>query len=367
MNKLQLILVAAFTSMLLQKTVIAFDKELEEAFQVADDFQSRRATSGVNAAESSLNKAGVFDLLHKPNIDINTPNANGETALNALIKTFVALTAVKKLVALGADINKPDNDGNTPLHHAADKDIGDDMAEFLDELLKLGANPLAKNVNGELPIDIIHRTYQNKRELKSLNELLTKYTYEQIVKAFKNRKYSTEELEGAIRLGFVDLVEQLLKTLTLTHAQLSTYGKIAENRFTQTHDRTYLEIGKLLRYHSILSTLSHSTPPLPTGIIRDMAQYPMFDTPLTIDLQNAVENGSVELVTQLLSKVRLTPEYQQLLIALANAKMDEIEKQTQSRTPEYKKYSKIVKLLKAYTYPTQQTATDSNSNTPAQQ
>jgi ankyrin repeat protein len=54
------------------------------------------------------------------------------------------------LINYGADINKTDCNGNTPLHTAASKG----NFEVVKFLVEAGANPIAKNSKGKTPLDL---------------------------------------------------------------------------------------------------------------------------------------------------------------------------------------------------------------------
>lgn len=86
-----------------------------------------------------------------PKVDVNICNNDGETALNAGIKSDEFST--EELVALiegGTDVNLSDKDGNTPLHNALQRD---GMDIVIASLIANGADLTSRNVHHETPIE----------------------------------------------------------------------------------------------------------------------------------------------------------------------------------------------------------------------
>ena len=65
------------------------------------------------------------------------------------------IEAVKEYLAAGGDVNAKDDDGRTPLHYAASKEI----AELL---IASGADVNAKTDDGETPLDWASTGYENE-------------------------------------------------------------------------------------------------------------------------------------------------------------------------------------------------------------
>lgn len=79
-------------------------------------------------------------------------NAMGSTPLH-LAATNPDLSALKALVAAGANVNARDNDGMTPLHLAAYSS----KATHARALLEAGADPVAKTDNGRDPTSMARK------------------------------------------------------------------------------------------------------------------------------------------------------------------------------------------------------------------
>lgn len=86
-------------------------------------------------------------LLDHPNLDPDARGLNGITALSNYIWRDNK-DAVERLLERGADVNSQDNDGDAPLHGAAQ--IGN--VEIVDLLIDKGADPNLKNKQGGTPL-----------------------------------------------------------------------------------------------------------------------------------------------------------------------------------------------------------------------
>ena len=86
-------------------------------------------------------------LLNHPNLDPNARGLNGVTALSSYVWRE-RTDAVVKLLERGADVNAVDNDGDAPVHGAAQTG----NVEILDLLIDRGADPNLKNKLGGTPL-----------------------------------------------------------------------------------------------------------------------------------------------------------------------------------------------------------------------
>jgi ankyrin repeat protein len=86
-------------------------------------------------------------LLDHPNLDPHARGLNGITALGSYVWRE-RTDAVKKLLERGANVNAQDNDGDAPLHGAAQNG----NVELIDLLIDKGADPNLKNKLGGTPL-----------------------------------------------------------------------------------------------------------------------------------------------------------------------------------------------------------------------
>ncbi|CAD7697698.1 unnamed protein product [Ostreobium quekettii] len=81
--------------------------------------------------------------------DVNKKDSRGITPLGVAVG-FNRIDAVKELLAGGADVSLTDNQGNTALHYAA----GYGRVECAEMLMKGGADPKSMNKNNQTPLDV---------------------------------------------------------------------------------------------------------------------------------------------------------------------------------------------------------------------
>eukprot|EP01059_Diplonema_ambulator_P004828 TRINITY_DN14570_c0_g1_i3.p1 TRINITY_DN14570_c0_g1~~TRINITY_DN14570_c0_g1_i3.p1 ORF type:complete len:272 (+),score=35.89 TRINITY_DN14570_c0_g1_i3:74-889(+) len=103
-------------------------------------------------------KLGLVDsvtaLVHL-GADINRLDTNGLTPLQVAIKESSSVATITTLVRLGADISFPDPIGRTPLHNA----ILFGTTGSVPELLRLGANPTPKDATGRNPFSTALKSF----------------------------------------------------------------------------------------------------------------------------------------------------------------------------------------------------------------
>lgn len=117
----------------------------------------RHATPLHHAARAALDP-GVIVYLLVAGADVNARNWSGHTPMHAAARRNINPGIITALVEGGADINARDQRDNTPLHFAWDNPVAElglsreprlNVAA-VEELLRLGADPLARNDRGEV-------------------------------------------------------------------------------------------------------------------------------------------------------------------------------------------------------------------------
>lgn len=107
----------------------------------------------------TINRPDIVELMLNYGADPNLNTADTINAREYPLHRIVAGSTTgendKKIINLlidaGADINKPDSEGNTPLHIA----LKNENIEKARILLDLGADPHKKNNQGKLPIEVL--------------------------------------------------------------------------------------------------------------------------------------------------------------------------------------------------------------------
>jgi ankyrin repeat protein len=97
--------------------------------------------------------AQTVALLRAGGADLDRPDQNGLTPIMAAIiggNMYPARSIVLGLLIAGADPNRQDNNGNSALHHAALKD----MVDNIPQLIKYGADVGLQNNDGQTPLDL---------------------------------------------------------------------------------------------------------------------------------------------------------------------------------------------------------------------
>ncbi|KAJ0254750.1 Ankyrin repeat-containing protein [Hirschfeldia incana] len=96
--------------------------------------------------------SGVIRSLHREGASLEWMDRKGRTPLIMACRKRELYDVAKTLIELGANINAylPARNAGTPLHHAAKKGL----VRTVELLLSHGANPLARNDDGQKPLDI---------------------------------------------------------------------------------------------------------------------------------------------------------------------------------------------------------------------
>ena len=97
-------------------------------------------------------------------VDVNSSNTHGDTALHFYLSYGNDPKVLIDLIHAGADVNKQNNDGETPLQICVENQLEDEMME----LLRSGANPNVTNNNGQTVFDIL-RGINNDMYFKLVN------------------------------------------------------------------------------------------------------------------------------------------------------------------------------------------------------
>lgn len=108
------------------------------------------------ANEDEKDAVKFIDLLikhAKPKFNFNLVDSEGKTCLCLAVKVGL-FDVAKKLIGLKVDINRPDEDGNSPLHYAFL--LG--HTSIVDELLANQANKNAKNKQNQNPYELLIST-----------------------------------------------------------------------------------------------------------------------------------------------------------------------------------------------------------------
>ena len=140
------------------------------------------------------------------NIDINTRDAHGNTALHCACQEPVLderiITGLLRFP--GVDVSAQNLDGNTPLHFFCEKFSNPACQDYIDQFLSMGADVNAANVFGET---LLHKAVLNS----SVRIILVKALLEHHADVNKVNNNGDSPLHFAVRMSRDDLVVILLK------------------------------------------------------------------------------------------------------------------------------------------------------------
>jgi ankyrin repeat protein len=115
----------------------------------AEDAQNLFKMSAVKMAASRLH-LDILEMLVEAGFDVDIPDYESRTALMALCKFRDAEDAVRLLLARGADVNKVDKEGNTPLSTA----VGWENVGIIRILVENGATPEVKELGEGVSLEV---------------------------------------------------------------------------------------------------------------------------------------------------------------------------------------------------------------------
>ncbi|WP_342146660.1 ankyrin repeat domain-containing protein [Rickettsiella endosymbiont of Aleochara curtula] len=129
---------------------------LQASHEINPSSYKNTALHTLIANEDEKDAVKFIDLLithAKPKFNFNLVDSEGKTCLCLAVKVGLFEVA-KKLIGLKVDINRPDEDGNSPLHYAFL--LGN--TSIVDELLANQANKNAKNTQHQSPYELLIST-----------------------------------------------------------------------------------------------------------------------------------------------------------------------------------------------------------------
>lgn len=99
-----------------------------------------------------VGEPGIIDALIRHGAKFDLPDPNDGTTLLSIAIFRNDAAVVRQLIRAGADVNRRDKLGFTPLHWAANVEFGD--TAVLEALLQAGADPAARNSDGVTPREL---------------------------------------------------------------------------------------------------------------------------------------------------------------------------------------------------------------------
>ena len=214
----------------------------------------------INAIEDGKTKIAI-DLIRNSNVDVNYANQSGWTALHA-ISTYgdhdddTDTEAFKALLDKNPNVNAQDAKGWTPLHCA----VHWKHAEAVKILLRAGADPFAKNKEGDTPLETICR-YEHS-SLKCITDALKEAEKENKGKpSIRPRRECTRTRDRAktstgtkSESTDADAMRGARDLTSLKNVSSSNMKQIMEN-YDKTDDNRLEELCKKLRDKVIPKTI----------------------------------------------------------------------------------------------------------------
>lgn len=163
-----------------------------------------KRTALMNAMEWELIDIGLL-LLQQKDIALDAQDMFGSTALRRASTSPYVL--VEKLIALGANIELADKEGETPLMGACLNGPSEEVAQFIRLLLLHGADISARNKNGRTPLSYV-QTFRHSN-IVAIFEAYRKKICE-IITAAIEKNIKSPEKDVPINFDLIDVVEEYL-------------------------------------------------------------------------------------------------------------------------------------------------------------
>lgn len=183
----------------------------------------------------------IKDLLNK-GASVNAQDINGARPLDKAI-LLGNTTVVKLLLDNQADPNLTDFNGWAPLHMASK--IAD--RELMKLLLSYGAKTTLSNGNGLIPAalleDLPDSRFLGPASKKDLKDLLEHYPLLSNVA----QKPTRLDMNRAVYFGLPKLVHAFARYVPVIRFQEKEYARLAQEKYKETEDESYKELGRLFR------------------------------------------------------------------------------------------------------------------------
>lgn len=133
------------------------EEELLEDKEMAKELENKTQLDKLYVFESSPSsnsESPSFPLLER---GINEPDPEGRTYLHYILSNPEFFAAIQFLIDKGADVNKVNGEGNSPLHLAIQQ-----YQKILALLVEHGADLQSENTEGNKPIDLLSNWMERK-------------------------------------------------------------------------------------------------------------------------------------------------------------------------------------------------------------